>query len=58
MLTTKDLLRLQGLPENLIGTAKAAGVTDRQLRLAIGQCNVHECFGLCYAARLKAIGHA
>ena len=22
------------------------------------QCNVHECFGLCFAAHLKAIGHA
>ena len=51
MLTTKELLRLQGLPANLIGTAKAAGVTDRQLLLAIIQCNVHECCGLCFAAQ-------
>ena len=36
MLTTKELLRLQGLPESLIGAAKAADATDRQLRLAIG----------------------
>jgi DNA-cytosine methyltransferase len=36
MMTTQEMLRLQGLPTRLIGTARAAGVTDRQLRLMIG----------------------
>ena len=36
LLTTQEMLRLQGLPEHLVDTAAAAGVSDRQLRQMIG----------------------
>ena len=58
MLTTKELLRLQGLPESLIGTAKAADVTDRQLRLAIGNAMSMNVLACALRRILKAIGHA
>ena len=36
MLTTREMLRLQGLPECLIRIAETAGVSDRQLCQMIG----------------------
>ena len=36
LLTTQEMLRLQSLPDHLVDTAAAAGVSDRQLRQMIG----------------------
>ena len=35
-LTTREMLRLQGLPECLIKIAETAGISERQLRQMIG----------------------
>ena len=36
LLTTREMLRLQGLPEHLINAAELAGISERQLRQMIG----------------------
>jgi site-specific DNA-cytosine methylase len=36
LLTTKEMLRLQGLPDHFVDTARAAGISHRQLRQMIG----------------------
>ena len=36
LLTTREMLRLQGLPERLINAAELAGISERQLRQMIG----------------------
>ncbi len=58
MLTAKELLRLQGLPESLIGTVRAANVTDRPLLSSIGNAMPMNVVACVSRLTLKAIGHA
>ena len=45
LLTTREMLRLQGLPECLIKIAETAGISERQLCQMIGKRNVSERLG-------------
>ena len=58
LLTTQEMLRLQGLPEHLVDTAAAAGVSDRQLRQMIGNAMSVNVLVLILSKLLIAMGLA
>jgi site-specific DNA-cytosine methylase len=56
LLTTREMLRLQGLPETFEQTAAAAGVTDRQLRQMIGNAMSVNVLVVVLSRLLPAVG--
>ena len=56
LLTTREMLRLQGLPERLIDTARTVGVTDRQLRQMIGNAMSVNLLVVVLNTLLRAVG--
>ena len=58
LLTTQEMLRLQSLPDHLVDTAAAAGVSDRQLRQMIGNAMSVNVLVLILSKLLIAMGLA